>query len=130
MLASFLNLSVRILFSIMLEFLLVLPSFLGFLGNGFLALFLLSCSLPSPLEDLALPYPALGPDEFLADLPTPWLDNNHTVFGIVVDEENQKVVDSIKQGDIIENIGITDDNFKFNKEVSDTIEIWNDLLSQ
>ena len=73
MLASFLNLSVRILFSIMLEFLLVLPSFLGFLGNGFLALFLLSCSLPSPLEDLALPYPALGPDEFLADLPTPWL---------------------------------------------------------
>tara|TARA_Y100001970_G_scaffold156353_1_gene191324 strand:+ start:312 stop:809 length:498 start_codon:yes stop_codon:yes gene_type:complete len=71
-----------------------------------------------------------GSQFFITHLATPWLDNNHTVFGLVVDEESQKVVDSIKQGDIIENIGINDDNFKFNKEVSDTIEIWNDLLSQ
>ena len=41
---------------------------------------------------------------FITHVPTPWLDNKHTVFGNVV--KGQSVVDSIVQGDTIENIEI------------------------
>src|SRR5690606_34140904 len=36
--------------------------------------------------------------------PTPWLDDNHTVFGFVT--EGQDVVDSVAQGDTINSIEI------------------------
>ena len=35
-----------------------------------------SCNLLSPFVDLAGVNPAFGPEEFFADLPTPWLDNS------------------------------------------------------
>ncbi len=45
-----------------------------------------------------------GSQFFITHLPTPWLDNKHTVFGEVV--EGQEVVDAIAQGDKIEKIEI------------------------
>ncbi|GIJ94508.1 peptidylprolyl isomerase [Capnocytophaga stomatis] len=45
-----------------------------------------------------------GSQFFITHVPTPWLDGKHTVFGEVV--EGQNVVDSIAQGDKIEEISI------------------------
>jgi len=68
-----------------------------------------------------------GSQFFITHLPTPWLDNNHTVFGTITDEESQSVVNAISQGDTIESIKIEGD-LPDEKEITETIQIWNDLL--
>ena len=45
-----------------------------------------------------------GSQFFITHIATPWLDNNHTVFGKV--KEGQDVVDSITQDDVMEQIEI------------------------
>ena len=45
-----------------------------------------------------------GSQFFITHVETPWLDNNHTVFGKVI--EGQEVVDSIAQGDTMEKVEI------------------------
>lgn len=47
-----------------------------------------------------------GPDTngsqiFITHVPTPWLNNKHTIFGEVMSPTDQSVVDSIAQGDKI-----------------------------
>lgn len=58
-----------------------------------------------------------GSQFFITHVPTPWLDNKHTVFGHV--ESGQETVDEIAQGDIIENLEIL--------RVGDEAEQWNAL---
>src|SRR5690606_19216279 len=56
-----------------------------------------------------------GSQFFITHVPTPWLDDNHTVFGFVV--EGQDVVDNIAQGDKIEKLEIV--------RVGDEAQKWN-----
>lgn len=47
-----------------------------------------------------------GSQFFITHVETPWLDGKHAVFGNVVDETDQVVVNSIRQWDSIERIEI------------------------
>ncbi len=69
-----------------------------------------------------------GSQFFITHVPTPWLDGKHTVFGSVVGEEDQKVVDSIAQGDKIKEISIVGDTAELFEKYADRIEAWNAKL--
>ena len=69
-----------------------------------------------------------GSQFFITHIETPWLDNNHTVFGTVITESDQKVVDSIAQNDVIESISI-DGDLSNAPEIQDQIDSWNDILT-
>ena len=45
-----------------------------------------------------------GSQFFITHVPTLWLNNKHTIFGEVQSKQDQEVVDSIKQGDKIQEI--------------------------
>lgn len=47
-----------------------------------------------------------GSQFFITHTPTPHLNNKHTIFGQVISSEDQKIVNSITQGDIIREIKI------------------------
>jgi len=66
-----------------------------------------------------------GSQFFITHVPTPWLDGKHTIFGSVVSEEDQKVVNSIVQGDKINEVVIEGDTEPLFNELSERIEEWN-----
>ena len=68
-----------------------------------------------------------GSQFFITHIATPWLDNNHTVFGAVIDPNDQDIVNQIIQGDNIENITIIG-NLPDDKAVSQQIQTWNNVL--
>lgn len=60
-----------------------------------------------------------GSQFFITHVPTEWLNYKHTIFGEVISEEDQKVVDAIKQNDVIEAVtvvGETEELFRHNEE--------------
>jgi len=48
-----------------------------------------------------------GSQFFITHVATPWLDRKHSVFGKVI--EGQEVVDAITQGDVMQQVTVTDE---------------------
>ena len=68
-----------------------------------------------------------GSQFFITHVETPWLDNNHTVFGTIIDSEDQNIVNEILQGDTINNIKIIG-NLPEDVEINKKVELWNSIL--
>lgn len=69
-----------------------------------------------------------GSQFFITHVPTPWLDGKHTIFGSVVSEEDQNVVDTIDQGDRIVKITIEGDLSALFGKTKDKLDEWNSIL--
>ena len=68
-----------------------------------------------------------GSQFFITHIETPWLDNNHTVFGSIIDKDDQDVVNSIAQGDSIDSIEIKGE-LPEDSTINKLIESWNNIL--
>ncbi|MFH2091499.1 MAG: peptidylprolyl isomerase [Pseudomonadota bacterium] len=71
-----------------------------------------------------------GSQFFITHTPTPHLNGMHTVFGAVKSEEDQKVVDSIQQGDIIESITISGNTGSLLKKMKTEVDAWNKVINK
>jgi len=69
-----------------------------------------------------------GSQFFITHVPTPWLDNRHSIFGEVVETKDQQVVNSISQGDIINSIIIEGDYTALSEVCKDQLDAWNTIL--
>ncbi len=71
-----------------------------------------------------------GSQFFITHVPTSWLDGKHTVFGEVVATEDQKVVNSIQQNDLIEAVVIDDDTTELFAKTKKFLDEWNKILDR
>ena len=71
-----------------------------------------------------------GSQFFITHLATPWLDGKHTVFGAVLNDSDQDVVNSIAQGDSINSITIDGDTTALLESHKDRIETWDAQIEQ
>ena len=68
-----------------------------------------------------------GSQFFITHLATPWLDNNHTVFGEVIDENSLDIVNQINQGDQITSI-VIEGELPADDAIGKIIKAWNEVL--
>jgi len=68
-----------------------------------------------------------GSQFFITHVPTAWLDGKHTVFGSVLDADDQAVVDSIVAGDTISGIDVSGAEELLSSQ-SDRVAQWNEVL--
>ena len=70
-----------------------------------------------------------GSQFFITHVPTPHLDDAHSIFGAVDSQSDQDVVDSIVQGDQIIGIQISGDVDELLAAQSARLEEWNEAIS-
>ena len=68
-----------------------------------------------------------GSQFFITHLETPWLDNHHSVFGLVTDNDSQDIINNICQDDTISSIDIIGD-LESNDLIDTRISGWNSIL--
>lgn len=66
-----------------------------------------------------------GSQIFITHVPTPWLNYHHTIFGKVISQADQEVVNSIKQGDKIKTIELFGDVEKYMTDNKELLEKFN-----
>ncbi|MBI4632342.1 MAG: peptidylprolyl isomerase [Deltaproteobacteria bacterium] len=71
-----------------------------------------------------------GSQFFITHVPTPWLDDHHTVFGEVIGEEDMRVVNSISQNSRIASIVIEGDATEPLSSVKADVAEWNKELDK
>lgn len=71
-----------------------------------------------------------GSQFFITHIATPWLDGKHSVFGEVMGEQGQEVVNKISNNDMIETITIDDDTTELFGKTKNYIESWNKILEK
>jgi peptidyl-prolyl cis-trans isomerase B (cyclophilin B) len=69
-----------------------------------------------------------GSQFFITHVPTPWLDDHHTVFGEVQSAKDMDVVNSIVQGDRIDAVEIEGDTAPLLKQMKKEVAEWNKKL--
>ena len=69
-----------------------------------------------------------GSQFFITHVPTPWLDDAHTIFGAVEGAADQDVVNSIAQGDTITSITVEGDVDDLLSAHAARIDEWNAVL--
>jgi peptidyl-prolyl cis-trans isomerase B (cyclophilin B) len=70
-----------------------------------------------------------GSQFFITHGATPWLDGKHTVFGCVAGQEDQDVVNAIRQGDIIEKVTLDGEIKAFLESQAGRIGEWDSVLN-
>jgi len=70
-----------------------------------------------------------GSQFFITHLETPWLDNHHSVFGLVTDNDSQDIINNICQDDTISSIDIIGD-LESNDPIDTRISEWNSILDE
>lgn len=69
-----------------------------------------------------------GSQFFVTHVATPWLDGKHTVFGEIVSDADQDVVNAITQGDAIQSITIEGDTSALFESQQSQLDEWNQQL--
>jgi peptidyl-prolyl cis-trans isomerase B (cyclophilin B) len=68
-----------------------------------------------------------GSQFFITHVATPWLDGRHTVFGAIMDDSDQAVVDAIVVGDTIESIQLEGEQAILQAQ-AERVRAWNQVL--
>ncbi len=71
-----------------------------------------------------------GSQFFITHVPTPHLNNRHTVFGEVAGPKDQEVVNSIVRGDSIDTILIEGDHTRLAEDHKEQLDQWNKVLDK